>query len=211
MVFARFLGELFQEGHVLVDHPNPASIEIESDDRDSASRLLAERERFIRQGFPGPAPSLDPSAAMWGATTMYRACQAAVFRDLSADDLDRFFPQKCPGQLTAASHYSVDLALAFLPDLARFTTTAAADDPLCIHLRRIGADWPLSSVGMKLDKVPSVEALQSSENLFKYYVDRVIAKADASRRSDPRVESAVAAVFGAHAVALSSSSSSSAD
>lgn len=194
MPLAQFLGELFNDGHVHVDRVAP----IAADDAEQAWLALVEREQLVRQNFFGRAPDMDRAAAIWGATVMYRCCQAAVFRDLSAEDLDALLAERCPAKNVAAAHYSVDLSLVFLPDLARFTVAAAADDPLCADLRRIAADWPLSSVGMKLETAPDIEPLLSSENLFRYYVDRVIARVDESRRSDPRVEAAVAAVFGAH-------------
>lgn len=199
MPLAPFLHDLFDTGHVRVDAVREfAAEEIAAADREQATRLLVERERLVRQAFPGQAPKLEIDAAIWAATILWRACQAAVFRDLGQEHLAQMLSPACPLVSLPAAHYSVDLALVFLPDLERFASAASASDPLCTHLRRLGQAWPLSSVGMRLESAPDIAPLLQPENLFQYYVDRVLARQDAARRADPRVEAAVAIARGAH-------------
>jgi hypothetical protein len=75
----------------------------------------------------------------------------------------------------------------------------AADDPLADYLRQIGAEWPLSSVGVKGLSIASIDPFIDQPGLRQLYVDRILATGDTGRLSDARVALAARTALGAHA------------
>jgi hypothetical protein len=160
--------------------------------------VLVELESHVRLDMPGKPPPLDLAAALWGATMLYRACQLAVYRDLGADVIERELKALCPTPITASAHYSVDLALRYLPQAFQFAQRASEDDALVTALRRIGQAWPLSSVGMQRLPTVNADALVAHPSLLALYVDRILSAKDTARLADQRVREAVAAALGMH-------------
>jgi hypothetical protein len=196
MSLTSFLEALWEDGRVKVAPPG----DVAPDDRAEAERRLVELERIAAADLPGEPPSYDGAAAIWGAEMLYRACQFAVFRDLGRENIAAAFAEPCPGQATAAQHYSVDLTFQFLPDLHRLTRQAAPADPLVAKVAEWAALWPLSSVGIA-EISPARAALDivvAQPALRRLYVDRIIARADASRLTDERVREAVCTALGLH-------------
>lgn len=163
-----------------------------------ARRVLAELESHWRWEMPGRAPPFDGDAGLWGATLFYRACQLTVYRELGAEVIEREFATMPPTSLDASSHYSVDILLRFLPQLAVFAQRAATGDALVSALRRVGQAWPLSSVGMPGLGVTDAHVITAHPSLLALYVDRIINTKDATRLSDERVRDAVSAAVGMH-------------
>jgi hypothetical protein len=194
MALAAFLGELLETGRTHVAAPG-ADLE---DAPTEADELLAAIERDYRRDLPGEAPAFSLPAARWGATTLLRACQCLSFRDLDEAQTAAAFATDCPEPSNPATHYSVDLTLRFLPDVARLARGANPSDPLVEQLRVFGGQWPLSSVGMPGVVPASIAAVVEHPCLLALYVDRVIAAVDVSRLSDPRVTMAVRAAIGWH-------------
>lgn len=190
-----FLNTLFAHGRARVGQPGQVSPE----HLGQASALLMEFEQRAQAEFPGEPPPYLPTVGLWGAELFYRACQLAVCRDLGAENIAAALAPRCPQPLSPAVHYSVDLVWQFLPDLHRLTRQAAPNDPLVGEILRLAGEWPLSSVGIADVQPRSIAELIAHRGLLTLYVDRILARGDTSRLSDPRVRDAVAAAIGAHA------------
>jgi hypothetical protein len=188
-----FLRELSEHGRIRLPTP---SIQDSATDARGVEQLLADWDSSWVLEFPGDAPPLFRPAARWAAEQLYRACQLAVFRDFSADDVKAAFANDCPTCDSASQHYSVDLVFRYLPDLYRIARARAEDDPLCEGLREWARRWPLSSVGMVGVTVDDVAAVTSHPGLLQLYVDRIISKNDKARLNNATVAIAVKAALG---------------
>lgn len=149
--------------------------------------------------FPGEPPTYLPEVGLWGAMLFYRGCQLAVYREWGAENVQAAFGSTCPAEISAAAHYSVDLAWQFLLDLHRLTRQASPNDPLVEAIRQFAAQWPLSSVGIAGIAPLSLAGIVEHPGLLRLYADRIIGREDASRLADPAVREAVQAALGAHA------------
>lgn len=197
MIPCTFLSALFDTGHVRVPHPDQPDL---AEEQQAASEFLGQFEQSWRLEFPGEAPAFDAAAASWAATMLYRAAQAAVFRDVPEPVLRDGLSVACPPTGDEAGrHYSVDLVFRFLPDLAVLARHASPEDPLLQVLQAWANQWPLSSVGMKGVEPVSIDAIVGHPGLLQLYVDRILAREDLSRLADPRVQTAVRKSVGAYA------------
>lgn len=191
MAQAAFLRALFEHGRVRVGQPTDAD-----NDTLETDQALREWDEANRVEFPGEAPQLALSVARWAGSQFYRACQFAVYRDIDSATIAQALTTPCPAASAAEQHYAVDLIFRFLPELYRLARTASADDPLCEHLRQWASAWPLSSVGMAGVNLDDVSIICNDAGLLRLYVDRIAARRDASRLSDPRVRVAMRAALG---------------
>jgi hypothetical protein len=192
MGYLQFLTNLLEDGRVVVPQVQPIS----ESELGEADQFLARFERAYRLELPALLPGFQAAAGRWAAGRFYRACQFAVFRDESAETVEKELRVPCNVPATPEVHYSVDLLFRFLPDLARFATSAAEGDPLVQHLRQWACDWPLSSVGMQGLGDVAIDGFAGDEALLQLYADRIIAAADVSRLSDRRAREAVRAALG---------------
>lgn len=192
MALVSFLTGVFADGRARVGNdaelPEPRLRE--------ATALLQTFEREYRDNLPGTPPQVDPSAALYGAVTLYRVCQFLVFRDVEAKTIQTLLNRDFKQPHTAAVHYSVDLTLRFLPDAFKLTAGKASGDPLLNELVALANRWPLSSVGM-----PDVDDAKADEFvddpcLLRLYADRIIAKSDLTRLNHPRVKLEVERAIG---------------
>ena len=126
----------------------------------------------------------------------YRACQFVVHRDVSPDVIRQELADVCPEPGSSEVHYSVDVVFRHLPDLLKFATSAAENDPLVEHLRHWTRQWPLSSVGVPDVSDITIYEIASNAGLLRLYVDRIIATRDASRLNDCAVRDAVQSALG---------------
>lgn len=189
MSLLSFLGAVYETGRVPVDdpdaplEPSDAEVDVLLDAFDARAR---EQVAFV-------APEFIREAAHWSAALMYRGCQALVFRKLNEGAVKQMLGGPCPTPLSPGSIYSADLVLQLLPELAIMARTVAEKDVLVGILQRIGAAWPLSSVGMlqitadQIDR-DALELIMNDRSLRQLYIDRVIARRDRSRleRADVR-------------------------
>lgn len=199
MALAPFLENLFTDGNALVD---PPAVSDPQDLRDCRA-LLAAEEAKVRIEFPGQAPEFNLAAAIWGAETLLRICQLAIFRATSEVMIAAAFSEKCPEGHPAEKHYAVDLTWRFLPDLFRFANSVAPDDPLVKALKLAAAEWPLSSIGIPGIDLTSGSRVHLDEvlnhpGLYRIYLDRVIARKATDHLQEPRVLSGVLASVGMH-------------
>lgn len=195
MGLAEFLQALFEHGKVRVGAPGD---ETPAGEWENVDALLAERHAAESAEFPGAIPALAPAAARWAAEHFYRACQFSVHRDAGAEKIAAALAAPCPPASAASRHISVDLTFRFLPDLYRLAHAASPDDPLCKRLGNWAAEWPLSSTGMADVNPPHIDDVLEHAGLRTLYVDRIIARRDRSRLSEPRVRQAVLAAIGSY-------------
>jgi MoxR-vWA-beta-propeller ternary system domain bpX4 len=178
----------------------PAAAEVRA-----AEGVLIEFEQRFRLEMPGEAPAFSISAALWGAEMTYLACQCLAFREIDEAELSRRLSRPFVGSQDASAHYSVDLTFRMLPDLYHRARTASRNDPLVNCLQEWAGAWPLSSVGIPDatgKNAPSdpkqIDSILEHPSLRTLYVDRIMARKDLSRLSDPRVREGVTAAIGFH-------------
>jgi MoxR-vWA-beta-propeller ternary system protein len=190
MSAVEFVGGLIESGRVCVgrDPAAPAELEV------AVRRLDTDQ----RANLPPTCPELEPQAAAWALLSLYRACQALVYRDIDAESVKKWLAQPCPRRPDARVHYSVDLSFRFLPDVLKLARGIAADDPLVTGLMSVFAQWPLSSVGVKDLPIANADLLLDDPALCRLYTDRIIEKEDLARLGDARVAEQVRAALGTH-------------
>jgi hypothetical protein len=194
MELEAFVCELLESGRVRVSEPTLISAADES----AADAALLAFERSYRRELPGGAPRFSLPVARWSAVVMLRICQFLVYRDVDEAAVSQALATPAPEPASPASHYSADLLLRFLPDVARLANGINPDDPLVEQLQKLAAAWPLSSVGMPSDGNVSLQGIVDDRCLLALYVDRVIAAQDTGRLQDERVRQAVRAALGIH-------------
>ena len=188
-----FLRALLEHGRVRVDPPTE---KLTAADDAELTVVLRDWEAANRAEFPGAPPAVSWAVVQWALAQFYRACQFAVYRDVPASTVTTTLSAACPAAPRPSQHYSVDLIFRFLPDLLRLAKSTSEGDPLCDCLRCWASEWPLSSVGMAGVNQADISPVYEDAGLLRLYVDRVIARRNASRLNDPRVRSAVRAALG---------------
>jgi hypothetical protein len=196
MSLVPFLRQLFDHGRVTVETADVQRL----DERDLNS-LLQLFDAEYRCHLPEGLPALNLPAASWGAKTLYSAAQVLAYRDLGIEAIQQVVqPTRLQG--IAGEQFSVDLCLRYLPDLVRLARAASANDPLVTCLLELGADWPLSSVGiagLALSErgIARVNALPAEPAVWRLYIDRVLQTGDSARLADPATRTAVRQAVGA--------------
>ncbi|MBI2192953.1 MAG: hypothetical protein HYU36_13315 [Planctomycetes bacterium] len=172
---------------------------VESVREDSAEihKRLEDMDLWAREEMAFSPPELSLPAAQWAATTLYKACQLLVYRDLDAEAVRQAFSQPCPEAPGPRTAYSVDMTFRYLPDLITLARAAAEKDSLVAELLALARNWPLSSVGVKNLGDIEVSALLDDSSLRQLYVDRILERRDTSRLADPRVRAAIQEALGA--------------
>lgn len=188
----QFLEQLFASGQVSVP---PAGVPFDEAEMDEEIR---EFDRAARLALAGEAPALDLQVARWAALLLAEAARLVLARDVGPEEMARVFARPCPRPRSPETDYSADLFLRYVPELMEWVRRLAADDPLIEHLRRLGGDWPLSSVGMQEVKLGSIAPFIGHASLRQLYADRILAMGDVSRLGDARISEAVRAALGAH-------------
>jgi hypothetical protein len=194
MADREFIQGLFESGRVSVCPPSGFTSESDV----AIDDTLVSFERNYRLDLPGEPPTFSLAAARWGAITLLNACQLLVYRDLDADQVAALLTVPCPEPPNASTSYSVDLVLRFLPDVARHAAGANREDPLVAQIRKLGNQWPLSSVGIAAIEPTSLEEIVAQPCLLAMYVDRVIATHDVARLTNRSIRTAVQAAIGLH-------------
>ncbi|MBM3847469.1 MAG: hypothetical protein FJ405_14450 [Verrucomicrobia bacterium] len=187
-----FVEALFKEGNANVQ-PGP----IPPMDKPAWDLVLAQEQRQ-RHHAPGTPPAFDPASAEWAFQRLYGISQLVVCREMGTDAVHDILTQPCPAPISPSTHWSVDLALRFLPDAGRLAMRMSPGDPLNQALCEFAAGWPLSSVGMGELESLNLAGIMSHPSLRQVYIDRVIEKADTTRLNDLEVREAVRAAIGAH-------------
>ena len=189
----QFLNQLLTTGAVTVP---PAGVAFESSNE--VELEVFQFDQSARLSLGGEAPALEMEVAIWAATLLGEAARLAIARELGAAEIAQVLTRQCPRPRSEVVDYSADLFFRYLPELTAWVERLAGDDPLLDHLRRLGGEWPLSSVGMRGLRVGCIEPFVVHPALRRLYVDRILAAGDVGRLTDPRVAEAVRAALGAH-------------
>jgi hypothetical protein len=193
MGISSFLAALFTDGRTRVDK----AVIVPDEELRRLDDLLTALERQYRDDLPAAPPEVRLPAARAGAVLLYRVCQFLVYRDLGVEAIERELREGLDVPLSPSIHYSVDLALRFLPDAARLAAGRASGDPLLAAVLRLANQWPLSSVGLPGVGEVHVDTFIEDPCLRRLYADRIIARRDWTRTGDNRVQAEVTAALGA--------------
>ncbi len=189
---ASFLKALISEGNARVTSEPAPPMDAE------ARRLLVQSEASARLELAGEAPDFRLDVGDWSAAILYASCRFVVCRDVPAAEIVRVLKTPCPQARSPEVEWSADILLRHLPEVYRQARHLSPGDPLLTELVSLGAEWPLSSVGIpgvvQVDAAP----LMAHPVLARLYVDRVIKRSDLGRLSDPATREAVKAALGAH-------------
>jgi hypothetical protein len=195
MSLSAFLMAVFEHGRVEVP---PLDANSHEGDLDRVRSMLEARAQSLALGIPYESPTLAMEAAVWAAQKLFQASQLAVYRELDAAAINQLLSANCPAAPPASRHWSVDLTFVFLPDLILVSRSASEHDPLVAHLLSWATEWPLSSVGVAGVRPRNVHEIATHSGLLQLYVDRILAKKDASRLDDEKIRAAVYRSLGAY-------------
>ena len=169
-----------------------------------AKEAIETLDQLTRVDLAFDTPRLAFDSAVWAARVIYRGCQFLVYRELDSATIETALSTSSISNPTPDVIYSVDLYLKYMPGLYKLAYAASPDDTLTRKLQDLALQWPLSSVG-----IPGLENLEADGAILngailedacltQLYVDRILAREDRSRLSDPRVLDAVRATLGGH-------------
>lgn len=189
-----FIEELLENG-VAVVGPYAAETTLHLEEPTRAA--LADWEVASRAGLGGEAPAYDAIAGEWALCQFYRFAQLLICRDIPPEAISATVAAEYPGEMTAAVIYSADLLLQFVPGIYRRANETAPADSLIATLKTWAMRWPLSSVGIPLDRLPVLGPIAETPALWRLYADRVAAAQAADRWADPAVALQLRADLGA--------------
>ena len=159
--YLKFLDDLLHLGEVKLESEMAPT----DDERCQANELLTDFELTWRMDLPTTLPAYSPKAGNWAATMFFRAAQLLMFRDIPEEEVKRSLSEATPpDDQSPENHYSVDLVFRFLPDLANYSQSLAADDPLSCQLQRWCRQWPMSSVGVRSWRSPSADQTPNDDD-----------------------------------------------
>jgi hypothetical protein len=165
------------------------------DDSD-ALPMLRELDRCIRDELALEVPAFSPTVALWAARLFHQLCRCVVCRDIPEEEINKICSIPCPEPHSPETDWSADLTLHYLPNLFQLARHLSSADPLVVQIKKIAAEWPLSSVGIAGLGRPGVDTFIKHSALRRVYADRILATADASRVGDSRVDDLLRADIG---------------
>jgi hypothetical protein len=199
---AEFLAALFSTGQVGVGR----GVDL-SHGQEAATRVLQGAYQEMLEELPLGEDAeadegivLDVPMGLAAGRYLYAVCLALADRVMSAEQVTAVCAALPPEPRTAAELLSADLVLRHLPEIDRMARAMGDDDPLVKGLQLAAARFPLSSVGMPLDREPDVDLrlVRRSKALWRMYVDRIIEWQDEGRLRDPAVAAGVRDALGLH-------------
>ena len=194
MKLSQFINDLFQNGNVTIAG---GLHDFDTADQAATSHLLQKQYHYSIKEMPDEAPAFQESAALWGASFIYRTVQFILLRDLDEEkiktELKNFEGEKTPEVI-----YSVDLTFRYLKDLLDLAKGLSPNDPLVIRLKEIAAEWGFSSVGISDVENVKDEIILKNNALRIAYIDRIIAAKDLKRTQNEIVKELVATALGNH-------------
>lgn len=184
---AAFARRLLDSGGVLVPSLAVVLDPTETDQQQTLERL-AGAEAMLRREGPDGLPPWQPEAAFWALQFFGWAAVTILDRSLDQTQPPSFRGDP-PDPADPANHWSVDVVLRFLPELAHRSELAAPQDALQETLRAVAARWPLSAVGMDVAFTEaSLQVVLGDAGLRRHMVDRVIARQDHRLAQHPAVQ-----------------------
>jgi len=188
-----FIDKLMTEGVAAVF----GNTEVPSVDPE-CGRLLVAWDGIARSDLAGEVPPFSVSTATWASKILYLACKFVVCREIPEAEIVRSLAEKCPEPHSPSVDWSADLLFRYLPEVYRGARHLSNSDPLVRELLKLAAAWPLSSVGIPLEREPSLNTFIQHPALKQLYVDRILEAADVSRLGDPQVNEAIRIALGAY-------------
>lgn len=167
------------------------------DDAD-AIPLLQQLDGLARDELALDLPVFSPDVALWAARLFCHLCRFVVCRDISEEQIKSACNAACPEPRGPETDWSADLILRHLPNLFRFARHLSNADPLVGEMKKIAANWPLSSVGIDGLENINLDPFIDHPGLRRLYADRVISSGDMSRFGDARVGDLLRADLGVH-------------
>jgi hypothetical protein len=167
------------------------------DDAD-ALPLLQQLDAFARAELALELPAFSPNAALWGARLFHQLCRFVVCRDIAEDAIKSACNSACPEPRSPQTDWSVDLTLHHLPNLFQLARHLSNADPLVEQMKKIAAEWPLPSVGIKGLENLKLDSFIEHPGLRRLYADRIISAQDTTRLGDPRLDDLLRADLGVH-------------
>ena len=160
--------------------------------------LVASRDQTLRLSSAGSLPALETPVALLGCQCLYLSCRLVVDRTRPDNELDRCVHEIGKLSPTPTTVHSLDVALAFLPDLHAHARQLAEDDGFMRILDQLARQWPYSSVG-----VPENESTWDrfapwwdDVSLRMGYVDRLLARDEGACLRHAPVAEAVKSALG---------------
>jgi hypothetical protein len=167
------------------------------DDADAVP-LLQQLDGLARDELALDLPAFSPSVALWAARLFCSLSRFVVCRDIPAEQIKSTCNVACPEPRGPCTDWSADLTLRHLPNLFRLARHLSNADPLVEEMKKIAANWPLSSVGIDgLEKL-RIDSFADHPGLRRLYADRIISTGDISRLGDSRLGNLLRADFGVH-------------
>ena len=167
------------------------------DDADAVP-LLRQLDGLARDELALDLPVFSPGVALWAARLFCSLSRFVVCRDIPAEQIKSTCNVACAGPRGPQTDWSADLTLRHLPNLFRLARHLSNADPLVEEMKKIAANWPLSSVGIDgLEKL-NIDSFVDHPGLRRLYADRIIFTGDTSRLGDSRLGNLLRADFGVH-------------
>lgn len=146
--------------------------------------------------YPFFSPQFDSSAALWGAKTVYTACQILLYREHKNAELCNLLPSY-RHKIIPEAILSADLCLRFLPQILSEANLIDNEDPLITILNNMLKDWHYSGIGVTLNPHDlDFASIFANRTLEQLYIDRVIEKKDIERAKLPKLNQKIKAVLG---------------
>lgn len=198
MQLVQFIQDIIQQGKVIVDGQ---VIPFTNEDIQQATQLL--HEQYNRQALEltGMVPAFHPEAAVWAAHFLYRSVQLVMLRDLGEEAVNGLLTP-FHGPVSPETILSVDISFRYLPNLLGLAKGLAPEDVLVKRLQEAAAQWPFSSVGMKVESNLDIEVIMNNTCLRSAYIDRIIAARDAKRCNNILVNEHINEALGDYATVL---------
>jgi hypothetical protein len=167
------------------------------DDAD-ALPVLEQLDEFARAELALDLPVFSPTAAIWAARLLHQLCRFVILRDIPAEHIAATCNIPCPEKRGPETDWSADLTFRHLPRLLQLARQLSNGDPLVEQIKKLAADWPLSSVGIAGLEKSNLDSFINHPGLRRLYADRVFAAGDLSRLGEPRMDDFLRADLGIH-------------
>lgn len=167
-------------------------------DESDAVPVLRQLDEFSREQLGLSLPSFAPEVAMWAARLIYQISRFVICRDLGQEAIRMATSEPCPAPHGPETDWSADLTLRHLPALCKLARQVSNADPLLEVIRRLAAEWPLSSAGIPGLTGLRTDSIYSHPALLRLYADRVLAAGDTSRLGHRKLDAVLRADLGLH-------------
>jgi hypothetical protein len=194
----QFIQEIIQQGKVTVAGE---IIPFSEEDLQQSIERLREYHYYQVPELTGMVPSFNAPAALWAAGYLYRVVQLVMLRNLGEDAVQGLLIPY-DGPVSPEAVLSVDVSFRYLPNLLALAKGLAPEDVLVKRLQETAAQWPFSSVGMKVNGVMDVEVIMNNACLRKAYIDRIIEAKDRKRCNNSLVNEYIKEALGDHGAIL---------